>query len=256
MSNSYLVVSLFPCSYHKLMVAKYCSKQEKFQEAKWRSTVEQRPVCKLERVMDVDLFKEIQGSMGWGQPSLSSNIAWNVLPCCLRRMERGGMNRPPGPCQQHMPQLNLEVGVPAIELVGTETSREELIELYLEVYKLHRLPGSPLGELAVAEEVLAAFPDWLQRREEAPQAQAQPSPGDSHPSRSRKPHWEWESSVDRSLTRMHEVHWKALSTMTALEEEIERLSQMMAHSQSRVRLRSWDHRRSIGKREEERMLPG
>ena len=38
------------------MVAKYCSKQEKSQEAKWRSTVEQRPVCKLERVMDVDLF--------------------------------------------------------------------------------------------------------------------------------------------------------------------------------------------------------
>ena len=67
-----------------------------------------------------------------------------------------------------MPQLNPEAGIPAVELVGPETSREELLELYLEVYKLHRLPGSPPGELAVAEEVLATIPDWLQKREEAP----------------------------------------------------------------------------------------
>ena len=84
-----------------------------------------------------------------------------------------------------MPQLNPEAGVPAIELVGPETSREELLEIYLEVYKLHWLPASPPGEPAILEEVLAAMPDWPQRREEAPQAQTQPSPGDSHPSRSR-----------------------------------------------------------------------
>ena len=84
--------------------------------------------------------------------------------------------------QQHMPQLNPDVGIPTIELVGPETSREELIEIYQEVYRLHRLPGSPPGELAIAEEVLAAIPDCLQRREEAPEDWAQPSPGDStHP---------------------------------------------------------------------------
>ena len=69
-----------------------------------------------------------------------------------------------------MPQLNPEAGIPAIELVGLGTSREELLEIYLEVYKLHRLHGSPLGEPAIAEEVLAAIPDCLQRREEAPEA--------------------------------------------------------------------------------------
>ena len=69
-----------------------------------------------------------------------------------------------------MPQLNPEVGIPAVELVGLETSREELLEIYLEVYKLHRLPGSPLGEPAIAQEVLAAVLDCLQRREEAPEA--------------------------------------------------------------------------------------
>ena len=68
-----------------------------------------------------------------------------------------------------MPQLNPEVGIPAIELVGLETSREELIEIYQEVYRLHRLPGSPPGEPAVVEEVLASIPDCLQRRKEAPE---------------------------------------------------------------------------------------
>ena len=123
-----------------------------------------------------------------------------------------------------MPQLDPEVGIPAIELVGPDTSREELLEIYLKVYKLHQLPGSPPVEPAILEEVLAAVPDWLQRRDEAPQAQVQPSPGDSNPSRSRKPYQEQESSVDRSLTRMHKAHQRALSTATTLEEEIERLS--------------------------------
>ena len=61
---SYLDVSLFPCSYHKLMVVKYLNKQEKSQEAKWRSAVEQRLVHKLERAMDVDLFFGNTGQMG------------------------------------------------------------------------------------------------------------------------------------------------------------------------------------------------
>ena len=40
------------------------------------------------------------------------------------------------------------------------------------------------------------------------------------------------------------MHQKVLSTATALEEDIERLCQMRAHSWSRVILRSWDHQRS------------
>ena len=89
-----------------------------------------------------------------------------------------------------MPQLDPEVGVPAIELIGLGTIREELLEIYLEVYKLHWLPGSPPGEPAIAEEVLAAVPDRLQRREEAPKAQTQPKPEDSHPSKNGRLHWE------------------------------------------------------------------
>ena len=77
--NSYLVVSLFPCSYHKLMVAKYCSKWEKFQEAKRRSAVEQRLVCKLERAMDVDLFLEIQSK--WAEDSPHHLVILHEMFC-------------------------------------------------------------------------------------------------------------------------------------------------------------------------------
>ena len=51
-----MVVSLFPCSYHRLLVAKYGCKQEKLQEAKQRSAEERRPMHKMERAVDMDLF--------------------------------------------------------------------------------------------------------------------------------------------------------------------------------------------------------
>ena len=143
-----------------------------------------------------------------------------------------------------MPQLNPEVGVPTVELVSPETSREELIEIYQEVYRLHRLPGSPPGQPAVTEEVLATIPDCLNRGKEAPKDQALPGPEDSRPSNSGRPHLERDSLVDRSLARMWEVHQKALSVAAALEGEIERLSNMRACPRSRVRSRSWDHWRS------------
>ena len=46
----------FPYSYHKLLVAKYGCKREKSQEDKLRSAEEWRPVCEMERALDVDLF--------------------------------------------------------------------------------------------------------------------------------------------------------------------------------------------------------
>ena len=47
-------------SYCKLMVAKYGCKREKSQEAKRRSTEEQKPMWEMERAVDVDLFLEAQ----------------------------------------------------------------------------------------------------------------------------------------------------------------------------------------------------
>ena len=121
-----------------------------------------------------------------------------------------------------MPQLNPEV-VPAVQLVQPETSREELLDIYLEVYKLHRLPSSPPGELAILEEVSATIPGPSQEKEETPNAQMQPSHKDFHSSQMRTLPQKRETSVDRSLDRVCEACQKALSAVATLEEEIEKL---------------------------------
>ena len=143
---------------------------------------------------------------------------------------------------QNMPQMNPEVGTPAIQLVEPETSKEELQELYLEVYKLHRLPGSPPGEPALLEEVLSSLKDhqgW--RAEEAPTAMVRPHLEDPHPSRSGLPQkGKKNSSVERSLATVWEAYQKALAKAATLEEEIKRLSCTQNCSEARARSKSRD----------------
>ena len=146
-------------------------------------------------------------------------------------------------CWQNMPQLNPEVGIPTIQLVGPETTKEELLELYLKVYyKLHRLPGSPPGEPAILKEVLSSLPDHQRHEEEeAPAAMAWCHSEGSHSSRSSTPHrGRKDDSVERSLATVCEAHQKALATVATLEEEIERLSCTQNCSQSRARSKSRD----------------
>ena len=80
-----------------------------------------------------------------------------------------------------MPQLDPEAGIPAIQLVHPETGREELLDLYLEVYKLHRLPSSPPREPAILKEVSSALPCHSLEEEGTPDAQRQPNLEDFHP---------------------------------------------------------------------------
>ena len=50
-------------------------------------------------------------------------------------------------CHDHWhydPRLHAEVEVPAVQLVGFRTTREEVQGLYNNVYQLQRLPGPPL----------------------------------------------------------------------------------------------------------------
>ena len=99
-----------------------------------------------------------------------------------------------------MPQLNPEAGAPAIQLVGSETTKEELMEIYLEVYKLHRLPDSPPDEPAIWEEIMAKVPDNPHRVEDQMhEAKLQSSPRGSHSSRSRTPCRRNNDSVGQTL---------------------------------------------------------
>ena len=127
------------------------------------------------------------------------------------------------------PNWTLRQDVPAIQLVHLETDREKLLDLYLEVYKLHRLPSSPPGEPAILEEVLSALPCHSLEEKGTPDVR-QPSPEDFYPPQSRLSRQERESSLDRSLARVCKVHRKVLLTAATLEEEIKRLHRMKAHS--------------------------
>ena len=223
------------------MVAEYKSKWEKFQAAKWQATDEQKPVREMERVMDVELFLGIQDQ--WAEDSPHCLV---ILYEIFRHVAAKGWKEAEQIIcqghQQNMPQLNPEAGIPAVQLVGPEMTKEELLELYLEVYKLHRLPGSPPGELAILKEVLSSLPDHQRCEEEkAPVAMAWPHPEGSHSSRSGAPHrGQKDDLVERSLATVCEAHQKALDTVTTLEEEIERLSCTRNHSQLRARSKSRD----------------
>ena len=125
-----------------------------------------------------------------------------------------------------MPQLNPKMDISAVQLVQPDTSWEEHLDFYLEVYKLCRLPSSPPGEPAILKEVSATLPGHSMEEEDTPDAPKQPNPEDSHPPQGRLPQWDRESSLDRSLARVCKVHQKALSAAAALEEELERLHRM------------------------------
>ena len=87
-----------------------------------------------------------------------------------------------------MPQLNPEAGAPTVQLVRLEMTKEELLEMYLEVNKLHRLPGSPPSEPAIWEEIMAKVPDHPHSEEDQThEATVQSHPRGSHSSRSRAP---------------------------------------------------------------------
>ena len=149
-----------------------------------------------------------------------------------------------------MPWLNPEAGAPPIQLVKPETTKEELPEIYLEVYKLHRLPGSPPGEPAILEEIMASIQDHPQSEEDKThEAAAWPLPGGSQSSRSSAPHWERrDDSIDKSLATICRAHEKALAAVATLEEEINRMSHTQAHLKSRARSNSKDCQRPSGER--------
>ena len=57
--------------------------------------------------------------------------------------------------QHSLLKLDPKADISAIQLVGPQTSKERFRALYYEVYKLRRLPGSPLGEPEQIEELTA-----------------------------------------------------------------------------------------------------
>ena len=183
----------------------------------------------MERAVDVDLFLEAQEQWAKDSPHWLIILHEMFLHAAYEGQKEVEQVVHWG-CQQHMPRLDPKAGIPAIQLVHPEIDREQLLELYLEVYKLHRLPSSPPGELAILEEISSILPRHPPEEKGTPDIQKPVSPKGFHLPQNRPSLQEWEDSIDRSLARVCKAHQKALSMAVTLEEEIERLYRKKAHS--------------------------
>ena len=144
-------------------------------------------------------------------------------------------------CQGHwqeLPKLDLEADLSAIQLVGPKTTKEEIVSLYIKVYKQQRLPGSPPTEPELIEEVVSFFEGCQgQKEERTPSVTARSHSVDTQPSKSRVP-GKRETSIEKSLAPIREAHQKVLAMAAALKGEIERLSCPLPQSWLEVRARS------------------
>ena len=201
----------------------------------------------MEQVVDVDLFLSAQNHWAADSPhhlmilhEMFLHAASEGQKEAERMMHRG--------CQQYMPQLDPRVDLSTIQLVHPMIGRRELLDLYLEVYKLHWLPGSPPGELAILQEISSAILDPTSEEEQSASTQGSSSHEDLHPPEDQHPCQERGRALDRSLARVHEAHWQVLSITATLEEEIERLHQIQVRSTPEWRPRSETQRRLDRKR--------
>ena len=174
------ICSFVPYRHHRLMVRKYGSKK-KSQATKWQAANEGRLVWEMEWVMDVKLF--LEGQAQWEEDSPHCLVMMHeMFQHAAAKGQKEAEQTVHRGCWEKFPQQN-----PVVQLVGPETSEEELQELYLEVYKLHRLPGYPPGETALLEEVVSSLKDHQGRKEErtsAPQqgpSQLTPNPQEAEP---------------------------------------------------------------------------
>ena len=95
--------------------------------------------------MNVEMF--LEGHAGWEVDSPHHPIILHEM--FQHATEQGQKEAEHMICQGHqhsLPKLYPKADISAIQLIGPQTSKEEFRALYYEVYKLRRLPGSPLGE--------------------------------------------------------------------------------------------------------------
>ena len=157
-----------------------------------------------------------------------------------------------------LPHLDPQADVSAIQSVGPQTSRGELRDLYHQVYKLRRLPGSLTcgleqpGELM--REMVSSLKNCLRQKEdELARGRRELELADSCPTWRKTP-WRGRRGTlaKNELTEAREAHRRALATTITLEEKIERLIWSITwgwpdthtHSQSCDQWRRWSRGQS------------
>ena len=141
--------------------------------------------------------------------------------------------------QSSIPEPNPKVDQSAMELVGYQTSRKEIREVYHSVYLLRRSPGSPsCGESKrkrAIQDILSSLQTRLQRWTYS--AEAEDLGAHGREGVGLDPLWSYEAALLAT-------HQKAFKTTEALQDDLERLNnecrgRSWVHSQSRSRPRTW-----------------
>ena len=199
------------------MVKKYKSKRGMAVATKGWAAWEGQSVQETERMMDKELF--LEGQTKWEEDSPHQL----VIPYEMFRhaADKGQKEVKQTVCQGHwqgLPKLDLEADLSAIQPVSPETTKDEILSLYLEVYKQQRLPGSPPGELELTKEVVSSSEGCQEQKEErTPSVTARPLSINAQPSKSRVP-GKRETSVEKSLAPIREAHQKVMAAAAALKE--------------------------------------
>ena len=120
----------------------------------------------MEWAVDVDLFLSAQNHWAADSPHHLMILHEMFLHATSEGQKEAEQMMHRG-CWQYMPQLDPRADLSAIQLVHPTIGRRELLDLYLEVYKLHWLPGSPLGELAILQEISSAISDPTSEEEQS-----------------------------------------------------------------------------------------
>ena len=126
---------------------------------------------------------------------------------------------------QSLPRPDPEADIPAIKLVGYQTSHKQIRDLYHSVYLLRwspsPLPCGPQQRKEAIQDILSSLRNWLHRqgypttsKEDVPEAAAEPQ---CRPRRRENPH-------DEAFWEARETHQWALKAVHVLESDIERLS--------------------------------
>ena len=152
----YVFCSFIFYRYHRLMVKRYRSKMDKAAATKGWAAKEGWSVQETERMTDVELF--LEGQTRWKEDSPHQLVMlYEMFKHATDEGWKEAEQTVCQGCQQGLPRLDPEADVSAIQLVGPQTMKEEILSLYLEVYKQQRLPGSLPREPELIEEVVSSF---------------------------------------------------------------------------------------------------
>ena len=102
-------------------------------------------ICKMECLMDIDMFLDEYPC--WEAEGLYHPlILQEMFLCATHSGTREAEQMVHQGCWHGLPHLDLQADASVMQSMGPCTSREEIRDLYYQVYKLRRLAGSLLCE--------------------------------------------------------------------------------------------------------------